>query len=235
MMTSRIIKSTSYTLLGPCCKALRRGVSPGVLESRRPAKCLKCDQISFGPALGTRSRFSAPRTEGSIQVCWAPEHMSGAGGSSSAVAAVAAGLLSACSSMEVGTADRLPLAIARGSAKRIPAHHPRSRSAGRGSAERGFLHLAKHRLFTGTDALGPGFVDQEVDGVSGRRNAAGPLAYATTKMIPARSNVSRDPRAGRHGVQLALRSELVTADEVHRVANVYLSMPTVVRLEPSLR
>ena len=37
--------------------------------------------------------------------------------------------------------------------------------------ERGFSHLVEHMLFKGTETLGRGFVDQEVEGVGGRTNA----------------------------------------------------------------
>ncbi len=38
--------------------------------------------------------------------------------------------------------------------------------------ERGFAHFAEHMLFKGTETLGPGFVDQEVEAYGGRTNAA---------------------------------------------------------------
>jgi zinc protease len=44
-------------------------------------------------------------------------------------------------------------------------------------AERGFSHLVEHMLFKGTDSLGRGFVDREIEGVGGRTNAATSYDY----------------------------------------------------------
>src|SRR5262245_49047715 len=38
--------------------------------------------------------------------------------------------------------------------------------------ELGFAHFAEHMLFKGTESLGRGFVDREVEAVGGRTNAA---------------------------------------------------------------
>jgi zinc protease len=43
--------------------------------------------------------------------------------------------------------------------------------------ERGFSHLVEHMLFKGTATLGRGFVDQEIEGVGGRTNAATSYEY----------------------------------------------------------
>lgn len=53
--------------------------------------------------------------------------------------------------------------------------------------ERGFSHLAEHMLFKGTETLGPGFVDREVEAVGGRTNAGTSLDYTFYYMLlPAR-------------------------------------------------
>jgi zinc protease len=49
--------------------------------------------------------------------------------------------------------------------------------------ERGFSHLAEHMLFKGTERLGPGFVDREVERVGGRTNAATSLDYTYYYML----------------------------------------------------
>jgi zinc protease len=43
--------------------------------------------------------------------------------------------------------------------------------------ERGFSHLVEHMLFKGTESLGPGFVDQEVEAYGGRSNAGTSYDY----------------------------------------------------------
>jgi zinc protease len=50
-------------------------------------------------------------------------------------------------------------------------------------SERGFSHLAEHMLFKGTDALEPGFVDREVEGVGGRTNAGTSFDYTYYHML----------------------------------------------------
>jgi zinc protease len=49
--------------------------------------------------------------------------------------------------------------------------------------EKGFSHFAEHMLFKGTETLGPGFVDQEVESVGGRTNAATSLDYTYYYML----------------------------------------------------
>ena len=54
-------------------------------------------------------------------------------------------------------------------------------------AELGFSHFVEHMLFKGTDALGPGFTDREVEAVGGRTNAGTSLDYTYYYMLlPAR-------------------------------------------------
>src|SRR5215831_11554878 len=43
--------------------------------------------------------------------------------------------------------------------------------------ERGFSHFAEHMLFKGTETLGRGFVDREIEAVGGRTNAATSYDY----------------------------------------------------------
>jgi zinc protease len=50
-------------------------------------------------------------------------------------------------------------------------------------SERGFSHFAEHMLFKGTERLGPGFVDSEVERVGGRTNAATSLDYTYYYML----------------------------------------------------
>ena len=50
-------------------------------------------------------------------------------------------------------------------------------------SERGFSHFAEHMLFKGTDALEPGFVDREVEGVGGRTNAGTSFDYTYYYML----------------------------------------------------
>jgi zinc protease len=50
-------------------------------------------------------------------------------------------------------------------------------------SERGFSHFAEHMLFKGTERLGPGFVDREVERVGGRTNAATSLDYTYYYML----------------------------------------------------
>ncbi|MBI4587652.1 MAG: insulinase family protein [Candidatus Rokubacteria bacterium] len=53
--------------------------------------------------------------------------------------------------------------------------------------ELGFSHFVEHMLFKGTDALGSGFVDREIEGVGGRTNAGTSLDYTFYYMLlPAR-------------------------------------------------
>ncbi len=52
-----------------------------------------------------------------------------------------------------------------------------------GPSERGFSHFAEHMLFKGTETLGPGFVDREVEGVGGRTNAGTSLDYTYYYML----------------------------------------------------
>src|SRR6266852_8525043 len=50
-------------------------------------------------------------------------------------------------------------------------------------SERGFSHFAEHMLFKGTERLGPGFVDREVERVGGRTNAGTSLDYTYYYML----------------------------------------------------
>ena len=50
-------------------------------------------------------------------------------------------------------------------------------------SERGFSHFAEHMLFKGTDALEPGFVEREVEGVGGRTNAGTSFDYTYYYML----------------------------------------------------
>src|SRR6266508_6630514 len=111
--------------------------------------------------------------------------MKGLGGSIFAVAAIAAGLLSGCAGPDSSGPSRLLRpsreVLPNGFRLIIQEHHTGKAVAlqlwvgvgGRDEApsERGFSHLAEHMLFKGTDALGPGFVDREVEAVGGRTNA----------------------------------------------------------------
>src|SRR5262245_61258207 len=49
--------------------------------------------------------------------------------------------------------------------------------------ERGFSHFAEHMLFKGTEALGRGFVDREVEAVGGRTNAGTSYDYTYYYML----------------------------------------------------
>lgn len=52
-----------------------------------------------------------------------------------------------------------------------------------GPSELGFSHLVEHMLFKGSDSLGTGFVDREVEGVGGRTNAGTSLDYTFYYML----------------------------------------------------
>src|SRR5437660_821798 len=58
-------------------------------------------------------------------------------------------------------------------------------------SERGFSHFAEHMLFKGTERLGPGFVDREVERVGGRTNAATSLDYTYYYMLLPSRRVER--------------------------------------------
>jgi zinc protease len=123
--------------------------------------------------------------------------MKGHGGRGFAVAAIAAVLLSACAAGVSPGPSRLPLlsreVLSNGFRLIIQEHHTSKAVAlqlwvgvgGRDEApsERGFSHFAEHMLFKGTDALQPGFVDREVEGVGGRTNAGTSFDYTYYYML----------------------------------------------------
>jgi zinc protease len=131
--------------------------------------------------------------------------MSVPGGRLFAAAAVTASLLSSCTSLDIGSAGRLPLPsrevlsngfrliIQEDRQSKVVALQLWVGVGGRDEApaERGFSHFAEHMLFKGTDTLGPGFVDQEVEGVGGRTNAATSLDYTYYYMILPSARASR--------------------------------------------
>lgn len=51
------------------------------------------------------------------------------------------------------------------------------------AGERGFSHFVEHMLFKGTETLGPGFVDREVEAVGGRTNAGTSWDYTFYYML----------------------------------------------------
>jgi zinc protease len=57
--------------------------------------------------------------------------------------------------------------------------------------ERGFSHFAEHMLFKGTETLGRGFVDQEVEAVGGRSNAGTSHDYTYYYMLLPASRTAR--------------------------------------------
>lgn len=57
--------------------------------------------------------------------------------------------------------------------------------------ERGFAHLAEHMLFKGTETLGRGFVDHEVEAVGGRTNAGTSYDYTYYYMLLPAARVAR--------------------------------------------
>jgi zinc protease len=123
--------------------------------------------------------------------------MNGKRGRFLAVAAMAASLLAGCAGLESGKSSPLPppsrevfpngfrLIIQEHSASKTVALQLWVGVGGRDEApsERGFSHFAEHMLFKGTDTLGPGFVDREVEGVGGRTNAGTSLDYTYYYML----------------------------------------------------
>ncbi len=123
--------------------------------------------------------------------------MNGVGGRFLAVAAIAASLLAGCAGLESGKSSPLPPpsreVFPNGFRLIIQEHYTSKTVAlqlwvgvgGRDEApsERGFSHFAEHMLFKGTDTLGPGFVDREVEGVGGRTNAGTSLDYTYYYML----------------------------------------------------
>ncbi len=123
--------------------------------------------------------------------------MNGKGGRVFAVAAIAASLLSGCAGRDsLGSSPLAPPTrevLPNGLRLIIQEHFAHKTVAlqlwvgvgGRDEApaERGFSHLAEHMLFKGTDALGPGFVDREVEAVGGRTNAGTSLDYTYYYML----------------------------------------------------
>ena len=123
--------------------------------------------------------------------------MKGTGGRFFAVAAIAASLLAGCAGREAAPASTLPPpsreVLPNGFRLIIQEHYASKTVAlqlwvgvgGRDEApsERGFSHFAEHMLFKGTDTLGPGFVDREVEGVGGRTNAGTSLDYTYYYML----------------------------------------------------
>ena len=110
---------------------------------------------------------------------------------------MAVGLLSGCAGRDSSGPFRLPLPsreiLPNGLRLIIQEHHTSKAVAlqlwvgvgGRDEApsERGFSHFAEHMLFKGTDALEPGFVDREVEGVGGRTNAGTSFDYTYYYML----------------------------------------------------
>jgi zinc protease len=123
--------------------------------------------------------------------------MRGKGGWFFAVAAIAATLLSGCAGRDSAGSVPLPPpsreVLPNGLRLIIQEHYASKTVAlqlwvgvgGRDEApsERGFSHFAEHMLFKGTDTLGPGFVDREVEGVGGRTNAGTSLDYTYYYML----------------------------------------------------
>jgi zinc protease len=123
--------------------------------------------------------------------------MNGTGGRFFAAAAIAASLLTGCAGLDSGRSA--PLAppsrevLPNGFRLIIQEHYASKTVAlqlwvgvgGRDEApsERGFSHFAEHMLFKGTDTLGAGFVDREVEGVGGRTNAGTSLDYTYYYML----------------------------------------------------
>lgn len=131
--------------------------------------------------------------------------MKAPGGRLFAVAVAAASLLVACTRAELGSSNRLPppsREVLANGFRLIIQEHPQSRVValqlwvgvgGRDELplERGFSHFAEHMLFKGTDTLGPGFVDQEVEGLGGRTNAGTSLDYTYYYMLLPAGRASR--------------------------------------------
>jgi len=123
--------------------------------------------------------------------------MKGTGGRLLAVAAIAASLLSGCAGRDSGRPSPLPPlsreVLPNGFRLIIQEHYTSKTVAlqlwvgvgGRDEApsERGFSHFAEHMLFKGTETLGAGFVDREVEGVGGRTNAGTSLDYTYYYML----------------------------------------------------
>jgi len=125
------------------------------------------------------------------------------GGRLVAVAAIAAGLLSGCAGRYPSSPSGPPIpsreVLPNGFRLIIQDHHTSKAVAlqlwvgvgGRDEApsERGFSHFVEHMVFKGTDALEPGFVDREVEGVGGRTNAGTSFDYTYYHMLlpPARA------------------------------------------------
>ena len=138
-------------------------------------------------------------------LCYAGIEMTRSRGRILAAAAVAAALLGGCASMDAAGSSRLPPpsreVLPNGLRLIIQEHYASKTVAlqlwvgvgGRDEApsERGFSHFAEHMLFKGTERLGPGFVDREVEGVGGRTNAGTSLDYTYYYML------LPSPRAGR--------------------------------------
>ena len=57
--------------------------------------------------------------------------------------------------------------------------------------EHGFAHLTEHMLFKGTETLGPGFVDREVESVGGRTNAGTSYDYTYYYLLLPASRAAR--------------------------------------------
>jgi zinc protease len=57
--------------------------------------------------------------------------------------------------------------------------------------ERGFSHMVEHMLFKGTETRGPGFMDQEIEAVGGRTNAATSHDYTFYHMLLPASGATR--------------------------------------------
>jgi zinc protease len=123
--------------------------------------------------------------------------MKGKGGRFFAVAAIAASLLGGCAGRDSANSAPLPPlfreVLPNGLRLIIQEHYASKTVAlelwvgvgGRDEApsERGFSHFAEHMLFKGTDTLGPGFVDREVEGIGGRTNAGTSLDYTYYYML----------------------------------------------------
>ncbi len=123
--------------------------------------------------------------------------MKGTGGRLVAAAAIAVSLLSGCAGRDSGRPSPLPPlsreVLPNGFRLIIQEHYSSKTVAlqlwvgvgGRDEApsERGFSHFAEHMLFKGTETLGAGFVDREVEGVGGRTNAGTSLDYTYYYML----------------------------------------------------
>jgi zinc protease len=123
--------------------------------------------------------------------------MKGTGGRFFAVGVIAASLLTACAGRDSARSSALPppsREVLPNGLRLIIQEHFASKAValqlwvgvgGRDEApsERGFSHFAEHMLFKGTDTLGPGFVDREVEGVGGRTNAGTSLDYTYYYML----------------------------------------------------